>query len=68
MDNLTAGGALMPSPHLHVVPQNDLVAHRVAEDGECVCGPREEFVDTSAVTGWLVIHSSLDGREKTEEP
>lgn len=53
--------------HLHLVPQNDLIAHRVDEDGECVCGPRTEFVDGKNVTGWLVVHASLDGREKGEQ-
>lgn len=51
---------------LHVVPQDDLIEHRVDADGDCLCGPRTEYVETEAVTGWLVIHHSLDAREKQE--
>lgn len=44
----------------HVVPTNDLIDHDTIDD--CVCGPREELVEGR----WVVVHHSLDGREKRE--
>ena len=60
----------MPVPddwtnELHVVPQNDLIEHEVTED--CPCGPEarpQERHDGSVA--WLIVHSSLDGREARE--
>ncbi|WP_280393073.1 hypothetical protein [Nocardia wallacei] len=51
----------------HVVPSGDLLEHRVEADGECVCGPRMEPVKNSdGSIGWVVVHHSLDGRERAE--
>ena len=50
----------------HIVPVADVVEHDTSGD-DCVCGPRFEEVKAESVTmGWLVIHSSLDGREAQE--
>ncbi len=54
-----------PSPtaerEWHVHPIDDLIAHEL--DGhDCACGPRTEL----HLRGWLIIHHSLDGRERTE--
>ena len=56
------------SQTLHVVPLNDLVEHDCATDeATCVCGPRIERETYPAVPdGWLIIHNSLDGRERLE--
>jgi hypothetical protein len=48
---------------VHVHPIGDVIDHKThwaVEDGHnvCVCGPRIE--------GTLIIHHSLDGREKNE--
>jgi hypothetical protein len=50
---------------VHVEPINDLVDHE--DSDECPCGPTVEPVprDDGSV-GWLVIHHSLDGRERFE--
>jgi hypothetical protein len=52
---------------VHVVPVNDLVEHDT--DGpDCVCGPTVEPVDRDdGSLGWLVVHHSLDGRERAED-
>lgn len=50
----------------HVVPVDDLVDHDTAGD-ECLCGPTVEPVTRDGGSiGWLVIHHSIDGREKAE--
>lgn len=57
---------VMPgSDEAHVIPVADLIAH--AEDDTCPCGPRWEPVkrDDGSV-GWVVVHHSLDGRERQE--
>jgi hypothetical protein len=46
----------------HVYPQDDIVAHEVDYEGECICGPSPIF----AVGGMLYEHHSLDGREFAE--
>ncbi len=46
---------------VHVVPVKDLIVH-TTDDDECVCGPDVQF----RPKGNVVIHHSLDGREKTE--
>lgn len=50
---------------VHVVPRGDQAKHELADD--CVCGPTSEPVtrDDGSV-GWVVAHSSLDGRELRE--
>lgn len=53
----------------HVVPEGDLIDHRVEDDGECVCGPRTEPVKREdGSMGYAIVHHSLDGREKAEQP
>ncbi len=50
---------------LHVVPIGDLIEHETNDD--CPCGPRQEAaVREDGSYGWVVVHHSLDGREKTE--
>lgn len=50
---------------VHVHPLGDLIAHDLTAD--CVCGPDCELVEAEhAPDRWLVIHHSLDGREKAE--
>ncbi|WP_163275331.1 hypothetical protein [Cellulomonas iranensis] len=46
---------------VHVIPVDDLIEHEEAGDG-CPCGPHVEFVSG----GQVVVHHSLDGRERTE--
>lgn len=48
------------SNEMHVMPVNDEVEHD--EDQNCVCGPNVEIVSN----GVIVVHHSLDGREKNE--
>lgn len=45
---------------VHVVPHADWINHDTMED--CACGPREEIVKGN----WVVVHHSLDGRERYE--
>ena len=55
---------------LHVRPVGDSVEHDTST-GEpvCVCGPevRPEKREDGSM-GWLVVHHSLDGRERRETP
>lgn len=46
---------------LHVMPNNDQIEHY--EDQQCLCGPSVEIVSN----GVIVVHHSLDGREKNED-
>jgi hypothetical protein len=46
---------------MHVIPQNDLVEHTHEED--CICGPKLNTLQDGAV---VVMHVSLDGRERNE--
>lgn len=46
---------------VHVTPVNDAIEHEETGDG-CPCGPSVEFV----TGGQVVVHHSLDGRERTE--
>ncbi|WP_222840698.1 hypothetical protein [Actinosynnema mirum] len=40
-----------------------------SETDDCVCGPTSELVpNPHGPDGWLVVHHSLDGRERTEKP
>lgn len=51
---------------VHVYPDRDLVEHEVEGDG-CVCGPTVEPVPRDDGSyGWLMVHHSLDGRERNE--
>lgn len=57
----------MAADDLHVHPVDDLLAHELTED--CPCGPRPEAVKRDdGSMGWLMVHNSLDGREKDEKP
>ena len=53
---------------VHVLPMSDKIEHQL--DVDCVCGPRVEWVnpdtDETHPNGPLVVHHSLDGREKAE--
>lgn len=44
----------------HIYPVNDIVPHDT-ESKECVCGPEIDW------NNQLVVHHSLDGREKREK-
>lgn len=48
---------------IHVVPLNDVKAHRERDCGECWCAPRVERHGD----GVVVIHNSADGRELVEQ-
>jgi hypothetical protein len=51
---------------VHVEPIGDLIEHDTS-GVPCVCGPKERPVkaDDGSV-GWVVVHNSLDGRERSE--
>ena len=49
---------------VHVIPKDDLMCHLA---GDCPCGPSTEPVPRDdGSMGWLIIHHSLDGRERFE--
>lgn len=51
---------------LHVVPTNDLIRHDTTSE-DCVCGPQSgPVLAGDGRRCWMVVHSSLDGREYTE--
>ena len=51
---------------VHVHPVGDLVEHITAGD-DCVCGPATEpVVRDDGSVGWLIVHHSLDGRERLD--
>jgi hypothetical protein len=52
---------------VHVLPVDDLIPHE--DTGEdCPCGPTVEPVPhKDGSIGWVIIHHSLDGRERYEE-
>ena len=55
------------SQTVHVLPVNDLIEH-VSLGDDCVCGPATEPVPyADGAVGWLIVHHSLDGRERFEE-
>ena len=53
---------------VHVLPLNDIVPHEESQD--CPCGPRVEWIDPDTGLAYpggpVIIHNSLDGREKAE--
>lgn len=52
---------------IHVEPIGDLIEHDTSGNADCVCGPRTRPVKREdGSVGWVVTHSSLDGRELTE--
>lgn len=51
----------------HVVPVNDTIEHDLND--ECACGPDPEIVRRDDGTvGWVLVHHSLDARERGEQP
>jgi hypothetical protein len=55
----------MAAGDVHVMPRDDLIEH--ATSGDCTCGPRTEPVEREdGSMGWLLVHHSLDGRERNE--
>jgi hypothetical protein len=51
--------------NVHVTPCHDMIEHELTDD--CACGPTTEPVTAEdGSVGWLLIHHSLDGRERTE--
>lgn len=55
---------------VHVYPVDDLFDHDLT-DTDCLCGPYLQWCDPdtgdSYPAGPLVVHYSLDGRERHEE-
>jgi hypothetical protein len=53
---------------LHIAPQGDLITHDTSStEADCVCGPRTVPVEQKhGGYGWLIVHHSLDGREREE--
>jgi hypothetical protein len=53
---------------LHVTPRGDGVAHdTTTSNADCVCGPSVEPAKREdGSIGWLIVHHSLDGRERRE--
>ncbi|WP_174545597.1 hypothetical protein [Nocardiopsis dassonvillei] len=54
---------------LHVVPLDDLIEHDSSTtDASCVCGPTTKPIKREdGSVGWVITHSSLDGRELREQ-
>lgn len=53
---------------LHVHPVGDLMEHDTDSE-DCTCGPTTEpVVRDDGSIGWLIVHHSLDGRERSEKP
>lgn len=51
---------------VHTYPLGDLIDHDTTGD-DCPCGPTTEPVQRSdGSMEWVVIHHSLDGRERDE--
>lgn len=57
------------SRHGHVYPLADAAEHDTASDeATCVCGPdTQPVVRGDGTVNWLIVHHSLDGREREEE-
>ncbi len=53
---------------LHVRPVGDLIEHDTStDDADCGRGPEVQPVKRDdGSMGWLIVHHSLDGREKGE--
>ncbi len=47
----------------HVYPLNDLREHVTDDSAECWCKPEHEIVPPA---GEVIVHHSMDGREKFE--
>jgi hypothetical protein len=54
----------MDTEDWHVMPNNDRIEHTFID---CPCGPEVDPVkrDDGSI-GWVLVHHSLDGREKAE--
>lgn len=54
----------MVGPQLHLIPDDDAIAHTATED--CVCRPGREALGAARIRGgmhaYAVVHSRLDGR------
>jgi hypothetical protein len=51
---------------VHVTPIDDLIEHDL-ESEDCACGPATRPVKREdGSMGWVVVHHSLDGRERYE--
>jgi hypothetical protein len=51
---------------VHTYPPGDLIEHDT-DGGDCPCGPHTEPVKRDDGSyGWVVVHHSLDGRERHE--
>lgn len=51
----------------HVYPNDDLIEHDTEHGGDCICGPEVEAVKRDDGSfAYIVVHHSLDGREKYE--
>ena len=62
---MSEGASEVERGPVHVVPINDLVDHEASDD--CVCGPTVEAVfRDDGSNGWVIVHHSLDGRERHE--
>lgn len=56
----------MSSDTFHVYPARDLIEHDT-DGGDCMCAPSTEAVlREDGSYGWVVLHHSLDGRERDE--
>ena len=53
-------------PVYHVAPENDLRDHNTSSSEWCWCKPRIEREPTRYGIVTIVVHNSLDGREKVE--
>lgn len=54
----------MSSGTVHAFPWDDLIDH-VTDGSGCPCGPSTEAIfRPDGSNGWLVLHHSLDGRER----
>lgn len=52
------------SSHRHIYPMNDVIDHDTTSD-DCLCGPTIEPIEMPDGTiNWLIVHHSLDGRER----
>jgi hypothetical protein len=53
--------------HVHVLPLADTVEHNENDEGDCICGAHTHPIERpDGTVGWMIVHSSLDGRELAE--
>jgi hypothetical protein len=53
----------MKQEYWHIYPVGDSEEHNTKSQGDCWCNPKLERQENG---NWLVVHNSLDGREKKE--